>query len=405
MIDALAPRFWRLSGIFNAASYTFATVNNFPATHGTRIQWVIADGFTGIHGFPLVVNPNCNPASGPTCIRTFDELKSLWSAYIEDFMDAVEAQNVQIDDFDIYSEPDIYWRGITVEQLLETFQIAHDIIRRHRPDARIVAPSTGVVSSDGFKILFDYAVAHDLRLDAISWHELERPANIAAHVAAVRSAMDTAYAGRADLKPTEVHINEYGPPQASLIPGWSVAYLAELERAGVDAAARACWDVAAGWNSCQRGLDGLLDLDQVTPQPVYWVYRAYARMPATRTAVTVPTGFAAIASRNDASGEVSLLLGRESCGASGSYCVGAGLPAAKNPLPSKDVVVHLTGFGGATSATVTRTRLPGVTQPTALPTPDALPEQTIPVVAGELRVTLPTFEDGGAFIVVLTPLP
>lgn len=401
LIHALAPGFWRLSNIFDSAAYTFATANSFPSLHGTRIQWVLTDAFSPIYGNPVVVNPSCDPNSGPTCIRSFDELKAVWAPFIEAYMVTISAQGTLVDDFDVFNEPDLNWQGISAEQFYELFKIAHDIIRTHRPAARIVGPSTSGVSSDGFRGFFDYAVAHELRLDAVSWHEFGRPRNVGVHVSTVRNAMDSAYASRPDLKPSEVQINEYAPPQSHLIPGWSVAWLAEFERAGVDAAARACWN-AGDSSECERGLDGLLLFDQVTPQPLYWVYWAYAHMPATRKLVTAPSGLTAIASKDDQSGEVWLLVGRESCGATGLYCVSDANDRLSS-IGAIDVPIRVLGLGTATSITVTRMRIPGSSQPIGLATPESLPVETLSVDAGVAQLVLPLFADGESFIVILTP--
>jgi hypothetical protein len=404
-IDALAPKFWRLSNIYDAAAYRFVTSNGLPERHDTRVQWVLNDVFSATFGNPVVVDPTCNPQTGPSCIRTFDELKTHWADFVQDFMVAIEEQGIQVDDFDLFSEPDVFWRGITVEQFYELFRIAHDVVRLHRPDARIVAPSTSRVSTDGFKGLFDYAVAHDLRLDAVSWHEFGRPGDVADHVASVREAMDTSYATRQDLRPTQVQVNEYMPPQAQLLPGWAVAYLDAFEKAGVAVAARACWNVAPGWSSCERGLDGLLGIDQITPHPVYWVYHAYAAMPSARREVTGAEGFTALASQEGPSDEVRLLVGRDSCGATGRYCIGADYPAVSDALAPVDVVVRIAGLDAVTALSVQRTCLPGESQPVLLSTPSSLPVETVPVAAGVAELELPRFEDGGACIVFATPAP
>jgi hypothetical protein len=404
-IDALAPKFWRLSNIYDAAAYTFVTSNKFPARHDTRVQWVLNDVFSATVGNPVVVDPGCDTETGPSCIRSFDELKTRWADFVLDFMVAIEEQGIQVDDFDLFSEPDVFWRGITVEQFYELFRIAHDVVRLHRPDARIVAPSTSRVSTDGFKGLFDYAVAHDLRLDAVSWHEFGPPGDVVAHVASVRAAMDAAYATRPELRPTQIQVNEYMPPQAQLLPGWAVAYLGAFEQAGVAVAARACWNVVPGWSSCERGLDGLLGIDQITPHPVYWVYHAYAAMPSARRQVTGAEGFTALASQEEPSGEIRLLVGRDSCGATGRYCIGADFPAVSDALAPVDVVVRIAGLDAVTTLSVQRTCLPGESQPIHLPAPASLPVATVPVAAGVAELELPRFEDGGACLVIATPAP
>lgn len=404
-IDALAPAVWRLSNLQNFAAYKLLVDHGFPARHGTRLQWNLNDVFSATHGFPVVVDPGCNPAAGPRCMPTFEALKSAWSGFVEDFMVAIQANGTRVDEFDFFSEPDVFWHGLSgPEQFFELFQVAHDIVRRHRPLARIVGPSVSKAPADGFAAFFEFLATRGLRLDAVAWHEFERPEAVAGHVAAVRQAIAKVYAARPELAPAEIHINEYAPPQAHLIPGWTVAWLAEFERAGVDAVARACWNLGAGWSDCDRGLNGLLLADQKTPQPLYWVHWNYARLSPSRvTATTNTQGLSTIASHDGSRSELLLLLGRQSCGRSGLWCAGADLPAPQDNLAPLDVTVQVENYGGATAVHVARTWIPGSSLPQALAAPSLLPVITLAVSNGSFQLPLPQFEDGGAYVVKVSP--
>src|SRR5262249_33105839 len=112
----------------------------------------------------------------------------------------------------------------------------------------------------------------------------------------------------------EIHIDEYAGPLYHRLPGWMVGWLYYFEKANVDVAVKACWDVneqGKSWSDCWAGLNGLLSQDNSTPQPVYWAYKYYADMKNVRVqSTTTAPQTVALADRSDAEQKIRLLIGR-----------------------------------------------------------------------------------------------
>jgi hypothetical protein len=148
-----------------------------------------------------------------------------------------------------------------------------------------------------------YAALHKLKLDALSWHEFGQPQDISPHVAIIRKHFQE----RPELGMPEIHINEYSGPAGHAVPGLAVHWLHALENASVDWSSRACWD-----KQCESGLNGLFRADNQTPNPVYWVYRAYAEIASSRLGTQTNSGqVAAIAGLNKARKQLTVLIGTD----------------------------------------------------------------------------------------------
>lgn len=402
-VNELKPGAWRVSNLFG--SYDFVSQNQLRTRLGTRIAFNLQDLFSAQWGSPVVVGPDCVANAPSYCFASYNLLKQKWSDFVEQFMLSVDAQAAGIDDFDIFNEPGSTFKGVTQAQLFELLQIAHDTIRRHQPAAVIVAPSIERFNEAGLTDMFNFLALNDLHVDAISWHELEgTPAEVAAHVASARRLISAQFAAKPWLSPVEIYINEYGPPENHLIPGWTVGWLAAFEAAGIDVANRACWQATPFWNDCASGLNGLLLEDNVTPQPLYYVHRAWAALPLARLSVSSDTsGLVAIAAKGASS--VTLLIGRYSCGKTGKWCVGAALPAFDEPQPPLDVMVDLEGLGAAASATIVVECFANLGIAGALRAPTTEPAFTMPVSGGRLTIALAGFSDGAACSVNVTLTP
>lgn len=402
-VNELKPGAWRMSNLFGA--YDFVSLNQLRARLGTRVAFSLQDPFSERWGNPVVVGPDCVANNPSYCFASYSLLRQKWSDYVEQFMLSANAQAAGIDDFDIFNEPGSTFKGVTQAQLFELLQIAHDTIRRHKPAAVIVAPSIERFDEAGLNDMFNFLALNDLRIDAISWHELEgTPADVAAHVAAARQLISARFAVKPWLTPAEIHINEYSAPQNHLIPGWTVGWLAAFEAAGIDVATRACWQETPSWSDCANGLNGLLLEDNATPQPLYYVHRAWAALPPARLSVSSDTsGLVAIAAKGASS--VTLLVGRYSCGKTGKWCVGAGLPAFDEPQSPLDVMVDLDGLGAAASATIVIECFANLAIAGALRAPSTQPAFTMPVSSGRLTIPLAGFSDGAACSVHVTLAP
>ncbi|MFZ5468572.1 MAG: hypothetical protein ACOZIN_03960 [Myxococcota bacterium] len=401
-VEELKPGAWRMSSYYGA--YDFVTQNTLPARFGTQVVFNLNDVFSGTYGYPVVVGPNCIPNNPRHCFASYDELRQSWSDFMESFMLAVDAQNPAFDYYDLFAEPDWSWKGISAEQFFEIFKIAHDTIRRHRPEAKIVAPSLEKFNGPGLELFFQYAVDNDLRIDAVSWHEIyQTPAEVAGHVEAARNLIQTIFQAKPSLAVKELHINEYGPPQSHLVPGWTVGWLAAFEATGVDHANRGCWKETGGWSDCANGLNGLLLEDDSTPQPLFFVHRAYANLPPDRLEIQshLPR-LEALAGVDAAAGELRLLVGRYSCGRTGRWCMGADLPVGGEETEPVDVIIEVTQYplGGAL-ADIAVDRIPNLGTTGALLAPTTLPRQQVNVTGSTLRFQIDQLRDGEVCSVIV----
>lgn len=397
-IAALRPGAWRVSNLYG--THEFVVGQNLGQRFGTQVTFNLQDLFSARWGNPVVVGPDCVANNPRHCFASYAALRQEWATFMSDFMLAVAARGgAGIDYYDIFSEPGSTFKGLTLDQIFDLLKIAHDTIRQHQPNAMIVAPSIERFDAAGLDAMFAFAVANQIRIDALSWHELEgSPADVPGHLAMARRLVATRFAAHPSLAPRQIHINEYGPPQNHLIPGWTVGWLAAFETGGVDVANRACWQIAGGWSDCANGLNGLLLEDNVTPQPLFHLHRAWAELPALRLPVSgTGPGIAAIAGR-DSSG-ISVVIGRYSCGLGGKWCQGAPRPVRDQPMPPVTVKLDIDGLLAKGSAAVAVECYPNASLASALRLPSFKPIQSVPVVAGRTTVTLPQFADGDACLI------
>ena len=205
-------------------------------------------------------------------------------------------------------------------------------------------------------------------------------------------------------------MDEYGPGYAILTPGWMVGSLASLESAGVDAAELTCWKP----QDCDTMMDGLFTTAG-TPQMPYWVLQDYANVTGQRLATTTSgTNLSTLATRNDASTQVKLMVGRhDACGTPPRPSLHAGLPAYtcpqyQPPLHSPvSLSLSVIDPYPASRVRVTLSPLPNSAQSPdgSNPVPQAPPPTTttLPVVGGSVSIPLATVGDGDAFSVVISP--
>ncbi len=313
----------------------------------------------------------------------------------------------QVDYWGIINEPQfIVYSEADQQRLKETFSHGYHDFKDGHPEQRVVAPTTIGYSSKIITALLDYAEDKELRFDAIDWHELgSRPEDVVAHVDDLRALL----AARPSLGSPPIIIDEYASSAHHLLPGFAVAWLHYLEKARVLLAARACWNVQDPvngiWSDCWDGLNGLFMKDNLTPQPLYWVFERYAQMRGQRlvSSSTAPNEVVALArmeSTDPGLGDIKILVGR---------FVSDGTQA---PATAKDVVIHLEGFSTASGSlhvqiqripSLSPETIPGVA-PVAVPLPQLGPaEQQIAFVeGGRATVVLPAFLDRDAYYLTLS---
>jgi hypothetical protein len=257
----------------------------------------------------------------------------------------------------------------------------------------------------------DFAARNNMHFAAVSWHEIDDelgprprdfnslPGAITDHVAEARRLI----AERPGLGTPEVWVNEYGHRMDYAIPGWTLGAIAALERAAVDRAGRSCWPEqgasGAPADDCAAPtLDGLLLADGSTPRADYLVYATYARMTGHLVAATASdAAVAVLAARNDASGQVTAMVGRDvTC----LPAVNASCPrrAAIVPAPMAAVVaVHLPGDAGG-QAVVSVVQVPPAWGAAA---PATMFQGPLPISAGVVKVPVAALADGEVYIITV----
>jgi hypothetical protein len=199
--------------------------------------------------------------------------------------------------FDIWNELDGFGSH---EAFFVTWRSAVCTIRRLRPRAEIIGPSDVSPLADTlFNLSFwedflDFAQSENVLPDIFSWHdglEAESPAWphpplwVGNGSEIVRSAtLLRGLLAQRNITKFKLSVNEYGNMWYSVppLPAAITAYIANLERAGIDSAMRSCWRETPwshGWDQCDNAtLDGLLTMDPLPrPRPAWWVYAAYGQ--------------------------------------------------------------------------------------------------------------------------------
>ncbi|MBK9564212.1 MAG: hypothetical protein IPO37_03155 [Saprospiraceae bacterium] len=192
--------------------------------------------------------------------------------------------NEQVDEWDVWGEPDNFWTG-TYSQWIEMYRRTDSIITSIIPNAKIIGPEFGfgACNFDINSILqfLDNLYSVGTTISGVSWHEFCNPEDVPIHVQQVRDSLSV----RPWLGNLDILIPEYAGPANHTIPYWNVGWLYYFEKSKVDWVSHGCWDENDGtnsWTNCQYGLNGLFMWDNITPQPNYWVHRAYAELDSNR---------------------------------------------------------------------------------------------------------------------------
>lgn len=312
-----------------------------------------------------------------------------WAAYevdIREIIGVLTASDIHVDYWDIWSEPDTaaMWSG-SCEQAMEMFHRTSMIIRAMVPNGKIVGPSVSAFESKGgckasfLSEFLNYVTQHQLTFDAISWHELDTPYLLPRNVKVVR----TYFKEHLTLISPEIHINEYGGSADYESPGWAVAWLSSLEEAHVDWSSIACWE-----SGCQSGLNGLFQEDGRTPNPVYWVRETYPKLLGNRLHVDKSEkGVAAIVAKDDASQNITFLLGRFESKISGQPVRDVNISIENYFFSKSHVEVSIRKISNRRLNWLTRNKLSSV---------ESL---RLPVVNGKLTLAIPATADGDAWII------
>jgi hypothetical protein len=440
LIQALNPRAWRVDGC------------ETPWASAPECQWVAGNTTASITNllsddyFSKTYSPQAKGMRPPW------ECWSCYEADVKSIVTSAGSQNVAPPFNQVEPTTSVYWdlqnepgfglgphQAGTTSLYLQQFLNAYQTIKAIDGSIQVVLPSlsdfidtpieAGGLNDPhvlGFDSVIPYAVAHGMNIAALSWHANgglfdDSPTVLPYEVSELKY-LESEYGIPG---PPKLFVNEYDPQFAHLLPGWSAGWIAALESAKVEQANRACWVEKAGitqqgqtYDECRNGsVDGLftstLDTslringlaDQpLQPQANYWVYRFYAAMTGdVLTSSTSDNTLTALATKNDASQTLDILLGRhKSCTRAVNVdCTTQNAPetgAIPTPPPAP-VTIAVTYPYTATSVTASIADIPNRRGPVLQPIPE---QQVLPVTNGTVTITLPAVADGDAYSISLT---
>jgi hypothetical protein len=404
LFDLEVP-FWRVGDGWGEPAYNFAVRDsNFPGKFNTSITYGFEDGFKVKYGYPFRVNTNETPCDSkkPTqknfyCFENYEVLKELWSSYFDETLIKFIDQNKYSDFLEPVNEPNWGWEGLSQEQIFELIKIGHDKIRYYLPNANVVAPSTGIYDEKYISDFLDYSVDNNIKFEAFAWHELEDmrmpvskevyPEGVPTHVETVRSLLKEKLS--CDFNCPEIHINEYGYATNHLIPGFVVGWIYYLNKAKVEQANRACWDVKTGalpgqkYLTCFDGFDGLFTKDDLDTQSIYYLYKLHA---ATKgdllKSESTNIRTVSLSVLNEDKSKITLIVGRY----------------AQDTVADVNVLIKKIPFNGS-NAKLKIEKIQNTNNKTTVSLgPSLIKEENI-LIEDDLQVLLSDFESGDAFIV------
>ncbi|MFE9438675.1 cellulosome protein [Streptomyces sp. NPDC006602] len=150
---------------------------------------------------------------------------------------------------------------------------AYHLIKGLDPDARIAGPNTCVLYPE-VRDFLEFAKAHDVLPDVITWHELSSPAEVRTNVAEYRE-MER----ELGIGPLPVNLNEYAHNYHVSVPGQMVQWISAIEESKVDADL-AYWNIAGNLN------DSAVEANKANGQ--WWLFNAYGQLTGNTVRVDAP---------------------------------------------------------------------------------------------------------------------
>jgi hypothetical protein len=149
----------------------------------------------------------------------------------------------------------------------------YHLIKDEDPDARIAGPNTSLLY-DQVKGFLQYAKAHAVVPDVMTWHELSSPAAVRTNVTKYRQ-----WEKDAGIGPLPINVNEYGHNYHLSVPGQVVQWVSAIEESKIDADL-AYWNIDGDLN------DSAVDANRGNGQ--WWLFNAYGQMSGHTVQVTAP---------------------------------------------------------------------------------------------------------------------
>src|SRR6266516_5452587 len=311
----------------------------------------------------------------------YNQYQSAWERTIADLVAQADSLGFTDIEWDIWNEPN-YWRfwGASTPQFYDTWEIGYRKLRSLKPGAVIVGPSaTG--SIDYVEDFLLFAKAHNVLPDVVSFHVVwDNERNIPSYASDLR-----AFMARNGINIQKISINEYdsfdgSDPNTTSAPnpGRHVRLLANLERAGVDSAAK------SSWSDC-------CTLDNVAPNnsktPLWWAYKAYADITGRLVQVGSSPSIDGIAGHDSSTRTARVILGRHG-GAAGDIAVS---------ITALDQVSYLAGEG---KVHVVAEKITRFTSGSTLP--QRVIDTDYAISNNQITVILPGFASTEAFVLTLS---
>lgn len=222
-----------------------------------------------------------------------------WTAY-ESFVRNLARQHVgQAIYWEPWNEPDYYefWTG-TMAQYYELYARTYRILRQELgPNVMVGGPSLALSNRESIKSFLDYCVSQSVEVNFLTCHDLDIDDDIPSLATRLNdrrtSFLENPAYSSLDLR--EIHSNEFIGPSAKYQPAENLAYLAQGELGGADAACKgAWWDDIGESTAHNRTLAGLVTRQTYQPRSGWWVFKSYAdgvngRIASTSTNPSVAT--------------------------------------------------------------------------------------------------------------------
>ncbi|MFF7929772.1 cellulosome protein [Streptomyces sp. NPDC007940] len=166
----------------------------------------------------------------------------------------------------------VSWRTAP-EHYFAAWEAAHRLIKDLDPHARVAGPNTCVLYPE-VRDFLEFAKAHDVLPDIVTWHELSSPAEVRTNVAKYRE-----LERELGIGPLPVNINEYAHNYHVSVPGQMIQWIAAIEESKVDADL-AYWNIAGNLN------DSAVEANKANGQ--WWLYNAYGQLSGNTVRVVAP---------------------------------------------------------------------------------------------------------------------
>ncbi|MFF1308216.1 cellulosome protein [Streptomyces sp. NPDC058307] len=272
-----------------------------------------------------------------------------------------------------WSYDQVSWRT-RPDHYFAAWEAAYRLIRDSDPDARVAGPNTCILYPE-VRDFLEFAKAHDVLPDIVTWHELSSPAEVRTNIAKYRD-----LERELGIGPLPVNINEYAHNYHVSVPGQMIQWIAAIEESKVDADL-AYWNIAGNLN------DSAVEANKANGQ--WWLYNAYGQLTGNTVRVLAPHPDAQYTLQGVATLDRDKRQARAVFGGAGG---------------AADIVFE--GVDAEVFGTVVHARLVEITwtgQVGSSAQPSRLQDGELPVGNGKVTLSLAGLDEMSAYQVILSP--